>query len=353
MITKVYTNGVEKSSPTCPYEPKTADTLAWAIRQLGIWIRLNVRSHQAEYQQGRWLFGEYNEEGYYQTFGDEQEWRLTSWEPMTSGAKQYLRDEMQKQVNAKFGREGLEDALEALLFHKHIDPLKEYFESLPKPTGRNILPNALQRCMQVEPEYKELARWASQYMFLGVVWRTFEPGTKLDEIPVLAVGGGIGKSTFPAIAVPQHIPGLYGSGLDLSSTPQRMVESILGKAIVEISEMVGAKTGDMNRIKAFLSRLSDDGTRLAFKHTTEPLPRRCVMVGTADREQFLPYDPNLRRFVPVVLNKGDARRVRTYMAKNRDRLWAEAVELYHKGVPAHLPHKLKDLAEWSVREAVL
>ena len=67
---------------------------------------------------------------------------------------------------------------------------------------------------------------------------------------------------------------------------------------------------------------------------------------------FLPYDPNLRRFVPIVLNKGDARRVRTYMAKNRDRLWAEAVALYRDRVPAHLPPKLKALAEWSVREAV-
>ena len=206
--------------------------------------------------------------------------------------------------------------------------------------------------MNVRDGYKELAEWASVYMFLGVVWRCYEPGTKLDEIPILVGPGGIGKSTLLAMAVPQDIPRLYGSGLELNGTTQRMVESILGRALVEIDEMVGAGAGDMSRIKAFLSRLSDDGTRLAFKHTTEPLPRRCVMIGTADRDRFLPYDPNLRRFVPVVLNKGDARRVRTYMAKNRDRLWAEAVALYRLKQPAYLPHKLKAQAEWAVRQAV-
>ena len=40
------------------------------------------------------------------------------------------------------------------------------------------------------------------------------------------------------------------------------------------------------------------------------------------------------------------------MEKNRERRWIEAVGLYHQQQPAHLPYKLKDLAEWSVREAV-
>ena len=228
----------------------------------------------------------------------------------------------------------------------------QYFKSLPSTYGTQHItqyPSTLYAGWY--PEYKELAEWASTYMFLGVVWRTFEPGTKLDEIPILAGGGGIGKSTFPAMAVPQDIPGLYGSGLDLSSTPQRMVESILGKAICEISEMVGAQSGDMNRIKDFISRTNDYGIRLVYKRNTEPLPRRCIMIGTADKRQFLPPDENHRRFVPIVLGRGDARKVRTYLAKNRERLWIEAVGLYHKKVPAHLPDNLKGQAEVMVKRA--
>ena len=194
----------------------------WALWRLGIHIRLNVRSHQAEWQRGDWQYPAYDENDYYLQYEPgKNPWILTEWEPMTSEAKAHIRDEMQKHVDVKFGRDALEDALEALLFHKHIDPLLEYFESLPKPTGHNILPNALQRCMKVAPGYEELAQWASQYMFLGVVWRTYQPGTKLDEIPVLVGGGGIDKSTFPAMAVPQDIPGLYGSGLELNPNPPK------------------------------------------------------------------------------------------------------------------------------------
>ena len=353
MTTVVYTNGDTKSNP---FEPRTADAFKWALRRMGLRVRLNDRSHMAEWQQrGEWVVDpdyEFDEDEIDADDPDNEKiWQDREWEPLTDEAKQYLRDEMQKQTNTKFGRDNLEDALGATLFHQHVDPLLEYFKSLPPPDGRNILHKTIAHCMQVDPEYKALAEWASTYLFLGVVWRTFEPGTKLDEIPVLSGAGGIGKSTLPAMAVPQDIPGLFGSGLDLSSTPQKMVESILGKAICEISEMVGAKTGDMNRIKDFISRTDDHGVRLVWRRNTEPLPRRCIMIGTADKRQFLPPDDNHRRFVPIVLNKGDARRVRTYLEKNRPRLWIEAVGLYRNRQKAHLPDNLKGLAEKMVERA--
>ena len=72
------------------------------------------------------------------------------------------------------------------------------------------------------------------------------------------------------------------------------------------------------------------------------------MVGTADKEVFLPIDNNHRRFVPIVLGDGRARKVRTYMEKNRERLWGEAMELYRNGEPAHLPERLKAQAKWAV-----
>ena len=337
MVNKVYTKTVAKSSPTCPYPPKTPQALEWSLGHMTREVQFNLRSHDTEWRQG-W----HSESG--------EVW--DAWETMTTRAAAHIRSEILRYYNLTFSQVVFADCLEALLYSRETDPLKDYLEGLPKPQGRNILPYALATCMNVTDGYEELARWASVYMFLGVVWRCYEPGTKLDEIPILVGPGGIGKSTLPALAVPQDIPRLYGSGLELNGTTQRMVESILGRAIVEIDEMAGVNAGDMSRIKAFLSRLSDDGTRLAFKHTTEPLPRRCVMLGTADRDQFLPYDPNLRRFVPILLNKGDVRRVRTYMAKYRDRLWAEAVVLYRDRVPAHLPPKLKERAEVAVREAV-
>ena len=102
MTIVVYTNEVKKSSFICPYEAKTADALKWALRMMGITIRLNVRSHQAEWQTGEWVDAEDN-----CPWDHDQIWQLKEWEPLTSEAKQYLRDEMQKQVNLKFRARGL------------------------------------------------------------------------------------------------------------------------------------------------------------------------------------------------------------------------------------------------------
>ena len=173
----------------------------------------------------------------------------------------------------------------------------------------------------------------------------------LDEMPVIVGPGGAGKTTFLRLAVPQDIPGLYGSGLDFSSDAKARVEALQGKAVVEVAEMAGAALGDAARIKDFISRTDDGSVRLSYRRDPEPRPRRCVMVGTADRERFLAPDPNPRRFVPVVLDSGKAYKVYRYMTRNRDRLWAEAVDLYRRGVPARLPDALRGAALDAARAA--
>ena len=130
-------------------------------------------------------------------------------------------------------------------------------------------------------------------------------------MPILVGAGGIGKTTYLRLAVPQNIVGLYGSGLDFAAPPQQRVEALQGKAIVECSEMVGATVADTGRIKDFISRTDDGSIRLAYRHDPEPMPRRCVLVGTADRAKFLAPDTNpRRRFVPIMLDGGKAWKVR-------------------------------------------
>ena len=105
--------------------------------------------------------------------------------------------------------------------------------------------------------------------------------------------------------------------------------------------MQGARRADLESLKAFLSRTDDGSTRLAYRHNPEPMPRRCIIVGTADRPDPLPDDPNLRRFVPITLTGGNAARVMEFMDKCRDQLWAEGLYLYERGQDARLPDELK------------
>ena len=330
----IYTPPQEQLCPAhqamCPRHAKTAAALEWAFERLYVDVRQNLRSHAVEWRK------------------DYGEWQLMNGRAAarfrSDIEERFLCDSYRGPIALKFGREAFNECLDSLLFDREVDPLLEYLDDLPEPTGRRKLSGALAHCFDIAKGYEALAEWASQAIFLGCVWRCYEPGTALDEMPILVGRGGIGKTTYLKMSVPQHIPGLYDSGLDLSSDAKSRVESLQGKAVVECADMAGATAGDANKIKDFISRTDDGSVRLAYRRDPEPCPRRCVLVGTADRDRFLRKDKNPRRFVPIQLTGGKAYVVRRYMDTYRDRLWAEAKELYSKGIPPRLPDGLKQVA---------
>ena len=300
-------------SNECTYKPKTAKALDWALRMLGVDVRHNLRRHATEYR---------IDDGEWQGLTSRAIARITSEIEDTftvSGYHDYL-------MPLKFGREAFKDSLDSLLYDREVDPFLDYLSDLPEPTGRRILSGLLERCFDVAGGTEDLAAWASRAVFLGAVWRAFKPGTVMDEMPILVGPGGIGKTTFLKEAVPPHIPGLYGSSLDLAADPKAKVEALQGRCLVECGEMMGATRGEVGKIKDFISRVDDGAVRLAYRRDPEDSPRRCVLMGTADRGQFLARDPNPRRFVPIVLSGGRAAGVYR-MERNRDRVWGETKEL--------------------------
>ena len=235
------------------------------------------------------------------------------------------------------------ESLAAMFAHHETDPLIEYIEELPEWDRVPRLELWLQDCFDVADASLELAAWSSVFIFLGTIQRAYKPGSDLQETPVLIGKGGIGKSTCLRFTMPPHLRYMFSDGLNLAANPKERVEALQGKAIVEAAEMQGARRADLESLKAFLSRNDDGSTRLAFRHNPEPMPRRCVLIGTADRPDPLPDDPNLRRFVPVTLEGGDAAATRVFMDRYRDQLWAEALTMHHAGRDARLPEALKGL----------
>ena len=326
-------------STECPHPPKTARALAWALEGLGLEVRHNLRRHASEYRKDG-----------------------SDWQQFTGRAIAYYTSEIEEAYTVKgyrdlvmplkFGRDAFVECLDALLYNLEVDPFLDYLNDLPEPSGRRILPSLLTHCFNVADGQEELAAWVPRAILVGAVMRAYEPGTKFDEMPILVGPGGIGKTMFLQEMVPQHIPGLYGSGLDLSGDPKAKVEALQGKCIIECGEMVGAGKGDIGKIKDFISRVDDGSVRLSYRKDPELSPRRCVIVGTADRDKFLPPDRNPRRFVPVTLTGGKASKVLRHLRSNRDRVWGEAKEMYHKGIQPRLPDALKDVAAQAAFKAM-
>ena len=247
----------------------------------------------------------------------------------------------------------LEDAVSLLAARSQVHPLIEWLEN-DVPTWDRVerLAYLMEDTFTVkdtpgtedgeEDENWTLAQWGSVYILLGTIQRSYEPGVKLDEMLVIIGPPGIGKSTLLRHLLPPHLQTLFSDGLDLAADAKERVESLQGRAIVEIGEMAGARRADLESLKTFLSRTDDGNVRLAYRHNPEPMPRMANLVGTADRSDPLPDDANVRRFVPVSLEDGDPAMLRTFIDDHREQLWAEALALYLGGESARLPESLKD-----------
>ena len=306
---------------------KDADTLAEALEMLGVQVRWNLRKQIAEIKHGQ-----------------------NEWKPINDRLESALREEISKEFSyvvarekespLHYGRERWTSCFNAILNGCEIDPFEQWLKSLPKWDGINRVCHVLTDLFEC---YEDgLTRWASLFIFLGTVQRTLEPGCKLDEIPVLIGPQGIGKSLMLQRALPQDDPQLFSDGLVLSGTDKERAEALLGRAIVEASEMRGSIRGDLDSIKSFLTRQDDGVIRFAYRRNPEPSPRRCVIIGTTNREECLPNDPSgNRRFVPIPCHSGDGWKVKEYMERNRLWLWSEAFWLYSReGIRANLPRNL-------------
>ena len=315
--------------PVKVFDRKDATALRQALDALGVRVRFNLR----------WARVEASRDG-------------APWREMTDRQEDRLKQRIERQFRYRttrapaplhFGRESWTECLNALLASREHDPFRERLASLPAWDGRKRLDGLLRRYFTVEDD-GPLASWAGRVVFLGAVWRTFQPGYELHETPVLSGPQDIGKSSFLKATLWADMSDAFTDALDLSASGKVRVEALQGRVIVEIAEMRGVSKADSTDIKAFLSRRDDGGVRLAYRRNPETALRRCVIVGSTNDREPLPNDPSgNRRFVIIRLSGGDPAALRAGMATDRDMLWAEALARYRNGEHARLPDDLKPL----------
>ena len=307
------------------------DELRESLNSLGIKLRFNERSAQVEFTNGaEW---EQLKDGSEAILISDIE-RLCIMEPKISGGKLSGMKPVFIPPN-KFRLYSL-----ALGSRSKVDPFKDYLELLPKWDGVKRIEGLVSEIFESDSP-PDLLRWATRYVLVGAVQRTYDPGCKLDEMVILIGPQGVGKSTFWSALLPW--PELFSDSLNLSGSDREKAESLLGKVIVECSELRGTRRADTDSLKAFLSRTAEN-VRLAYNHRPESLPRRCIIVGTTNDEESLPNDPTgNRRFVPLRVTNTNSRtaKIKDYIIFNRDQLWSEARTLYHEGAEVWLPDSLK------------
>ena len=315
------------NSRSLVFKRKDAAALEQALAMLGTEVRYDVRAQRAE-------------------FRDKPEIPWTSLTDRSTGhlrrviAENFSYQTSRGSAPLHYGGETWQLWMNALLHDREVDPFVLWLEALPPWDGIERSFAWLDDLFQIAGEHA-LATWTARFLLLGPVWRAFEPGTKLDEMPVLIGDQGIGKSTALRLLLPPEYPEWFADGLHLAASPKERAEALQGRVIVEVAEMAGSTRADLESLKTFLSRTDDGTVRLSYRRDPELLLRRCIIAGTTNLDEPLPNDPSgNRRFVPVRLKGGNAREVRAYLDRHRNQMWAEAVALYREGVPAWLPPEL-------------
>jgi predicted P-loop ATPase len=160
-------------------------------------------------------------------------------------------------------------------------------------------------------------RGVARLMLIASVRRARLPGCKFDYMAVLQSPEGKGKSS--------GLAELYGrenfsDQSILGATDKELAEALRGRWCVECSELVGLKRGEIERVKAAITR-ETDRVRPAYGRAVVDVPRTMVFWGTTNDDEYLrALSGENRRFLPITVGEIDIKG----LARDRDQLWGEA-----------------------------
>lgn len=208
---------------------------------------------------------------------------------------------------------------------KAFHPVRDWLTAL-KWDGRPRLDNWLHDYCGVHNT--KYARAAGRKTLTAAVARVYQPGIKWDYMLILEGQQRIGKSTVVSI-----LGGEWYGDITLDPSSKDTIQAMLGKWILEISEMECTRKAETNALKAFVSRASDR-IRMPYGRITQDYPRQSIFIGTVNPEVsgYLKDTTGNTRYWPVKVNRIDMVGLR----KAREQLFAEAVVKYRAGEPLYL-----------------
>ncbi len=242
-----------------------------------------------------------------------------------------LRMRIDAEFSFRLGKEFFCDVVSDQARYHSFHPVRDYLDGLTW--------DGVKRLSGFLPEYagaedSEYTRAVGRLVLVAAVRRIRHPGCKFDEMMILESKQGTNKSTgLRVLAVRDE---WFNDDLPLGDDTKRQMEAMAGKWINEAGELKGMGKGDVAALKSMLSR-STDRARLAYGRKTTVMLRQSVIIGTTNEVTgYLKDTSGNRRFWPVLVAGFDLDKLR----RDRDQLWAEAVQAEAGGESIRLDPKL-------------
>jgi putative DNA primase/helicase len=251
--------------------------------------------------------------------------RLASWLARTWGID----------VHSKLA----EEAAEAVARRHIINPVKEYLERVGKAwDGRFRIGG---------PDH---TGWLTTYIGapdtpysreVGYRWlvaasaRALYPGCQADNmLTLISILQGTGKSSLYR-GLCHDETWFFDDELKIGD--KDAAQSLRGKWMIELAELSSLTRGQLEAVKAFITRRVDS-YRPTLARRSRDFPRRCIFGGSTNNPEPFTDEDN-RRFLPVSVGKIDLDGVR----RDRDQIWGEAV--FRLRAAAHWHIDTPELAE--------
>ncbi|MCK9326392.1 MAG: bifunctional DNA primase/polymerase [Bacteroidales bacterium] len=227
-----------------------------------------------------------------------------------------------KAVGIEFSRQIIEEAVTVVAHRRHYHPVRNYLNSLVWDGVPRLDTWLIKYGHALDTVY---TRAIARKTLCAAVRRVYEPGCKWDFVLVIEGVQGIGKSTACRI-----LGRSWAGDMNLDPHNKDSVAMMLGKWIIELSEMTALKWADSNALKSFITRGSDTA-RLSYQRHAKDYPRQSIFMGTVNPEHvgYLNDITGNRRYWVVRFN-GPVDMVG--LENDCDQLWAEAKAVYKNEV---------------------
>jgi predicted P-loop ATPase len=241
--------------------------------------------------------------------------------PVTDDDITILTEFLQKAGLKRISRDTVRDAVNARARENAFHPVREFLDGLTwdgKPRVKVWMTTKL------GADLSAYTRSVGTMFLVSLVARVYEPGCKVDYMPVLEGPQGAMKSAACAVLGGEF----FSDCLPDVAAGKDVAQHLRGKWVIEIGEMHAVNRAESAQLKAFITR-QVERYRPSYGRFEVVEPRQCVFIGTTNQATYLRDETGGRRFWPVKIGEIDI----DGLAEDRDQLFAEAVHLYRLGEP--------------------
>lgn len=226
-----------------------------------------------------------------------------------------VQEDLQLQkFNSRLVEEGLRQAAESY----RRNSLTEWLNGL-QWDGNERLNTWLSDCLGLELTDYTMA--VSRNWPIAMVARAFQPGCKMDNMPVLEGISGLRKTQFLNV-----LGGEWYKSLSMQFGEKDFLQSLRGAWLVEIPDMAGFKRADHTKVLAIITTATDT-YRVPYGREPEDIPRTCVFSATSETSDYLEDSRGKRRYWPLRCTEINLETLR----QQRDWIFAEALLQYRAG----------------------